>query len=804
MTGPADRTAAARRAGRRRRAWSGSATPTSCSPRCRRRGPDGRVRPRHHRPARAAGRAEPPAAPAGRAGPGCARSAHGLVEHDGEVVLGPRRRARPTTRCCRCAPRPPRPGTACRSRLSPSHHLAARLPAAAGAVAGSGPRGASRPARAAAPPWSPVWEALDLAGLATGWLPEWARRPHRAAAQRRAPAHRRPAPGRDRRAGATGSLRDVDRPDLLLLAALLHDIGKLPGARDHSVAGAPLATGRPSGWGCRRADADVVERLVREHLTLVELATRRDPDDPRTVEALVAAVDGRRRRARPAAGPDRGRRRRPPGRPAWIAWRARLVDDLVERARFALQGDAPRARRPSPVLSEALVASVRSPTAGPQVARQPARRAARRHRGGRRTGPACSPTSPGMLAAHRLAVRSAWSAPSRPPTARRGRRHVVGRRAARRRRRRRRPCCDRPAPARGAATSGARPAGRAATPAYRARARSTVAGLGSCWCQAPRPTRRCSRCAPPDRPGLLHAHRAARWPRSASTSARPTSRRTRARRSTSLYVAEPGGGGLSPPPGRGRDRRPRRRRDPPGRLTHSHPTSRRSARAGRVSGRLRGRSGRWHGPRAAATRSCEARRVFATALRPPDRDLQEPARQGPAVRAGRRRHRPRDPASPCSTPTSRCPSSASSPTTVRERALGAEVSQALNPAQQVVKIVHDELVAVLGGQTRRIRFAKTPPTVIMLAGLQGAGKTTLAGKLARWLRERGPHAAAGRRRPAAAQRRRPAAGRRRAGRRDGLRPGARHRRRRAPALARRPGAGGPGRRPRPARRSTTS
>jgi signal recognition particle subunit SRP54 len=70
---------------------------------------------------------------------------------------------------------------------------------------------------------------------------------------------------------------------------------------------------------------------------------------------------------------------------------------------------------------------------------------------------------------------------------------------------------------------------------------------------------------------------------------------------------------------------------------------------------------------------------------------------------------------------------------VRERALGDEVSKALNPAQQVVQIVNDELTTILGGQQRRIEFAKNPPTVIMLAGLQGAGKTTLAGKLAKWL-----------------------------------------------------------------------
>ncbi|MCW2897999.1 MAG: signal recognition particle protein, partial [Streptosporangiaceae bacterium] len=74
---------------------------------------------------------------------------------------------------------------------------------------------------------------------------------------------------------------------------------------------------------------------------------------------------------------------------------------------------------------------------------------------------------------------------------------------------------------------------------------------------------------------------------------------------------------------------------------------------------------------------------------------------------------------------------------IKERARGAEVSQALNPAQQVVKIVNEELVEILGGETRRIRFAKNPPTVIMLAGLQGAGKTTLAGKLARWLKTEG-------------------------------------------------------------------
>src|SRR4051794_11259754 len=71
---------------------------------------------------------------------------------------------------------------------------------------------------------------------------------------------------------------------------------------------------------------------------------------------------------------------------------------------------------------------------------------------------------------------------------------------------------------------------------------------------------------------------------------------------------------------------------------------------------------------------------------------------------------------------------------VKERARGAEVSQALNPAQQVVKIVNEELIEILGGSARPLQFAKTSPTVVMLAGLQGTGKTTLAGKLGRWLK----------------------------------------------------------------------
>ena len=74
---------------------------------------------------------------------------------------------------------------------------------------------------------------------------------------------------------------------------------------------------------------------------------------------------------------------------------------------------------------------------------------------------------------------------------------------------------------------------------------------------------------------------------------------------------------------------------------------------------------------------------------------------------------------------------------IKERASSEEVSSALNPAQQVIKIVHEELIEILGGEARRIRFAKVPPTVILLAGLQGSGKTTLAAKLGLWLKDQG-------------------------------------------------------------------
>ncbi len=74
---------------------------------------------------------------------------------------------------------------------------------------------------------------------------------------------------------------------------------------------------------------------------------------------------------------------------------------------------------------------------------------------------------------------------------------------------------------------------------------------------------------------------------------------------------------------------------------------------------------------------------------------------------------------------------------VKERAQGAEVAKSLSPAQQVIKIVNEELVATLGGTTGKLTIASKPPTVVMMAGLQGAGKTTAAAKLARLLKQQG-------------------------------------------------------------------
>ncbi len=98
---------------------------------------------------------------------------------------------------------------------------------------------------------------------------------------------------------------------------------------------------------------------------------------------------------------------------------------------------------------------------------------------------------------------------------------------------------------------------------------------------------------------------------------------------------------------------------------------------------------------------------------------------------------------------------------IRVRCVGEELSKSLTPAQQVIKIVHEELITTLGGETMKVTFASKPPTVVLMAGLQGSGKTTTSAKLARWFKQQGRNpllVAADLQRPAAIEQLRTLAG----------------------------------------------
>lgn len=176
-----------------------------------------------------------------------------------------------------------------------------------------------------------VWEQATVAGLVDRWVPAWSAVRSR---PQHDPVHRHTVDRHQVEAviECAPLLDDVERPDLLLVAALLHDLGKAVAGPDHPRAGTDPARRATLALGFPEADADVVARLVEQHLVLADLATTRDPDDPATVAALADAV-GRDRGTlellfaltRADAGSV--------GERAWTPFRARLVTDLVERAR---------------------------------------------------------------------------------------------------------------------------------------------------------------------------------------------------------------------------------------------------------------------------------------------------------------------------------------------------------------------------------------------------------------------------------------------------------------------------------------
>ncbi|MFD0905889.1 ACT domain-containing protein, partial [Actinomadura sediminis] len=250
----------------------------------------------------------------------------------------------------------------------------------------------------AGPAAIPVWEALDQAGLIVRLIPEWEHVRNR---PQRDPIHRFTV---DRHlvecaAGAAALARDVARPDLLLVGALLHDIGKGRGG-DHSAAGAPIARDIAARLGFADTDARVLEAVVRHHLLLPHTATRRDIDDPATiatVTAAVADVPGRERETLELLASLAVADGNATGPAAWNAWKARLVAELARRAAAALSGGTPP---PPPVLGERELALARRDGVGVRVAGTRVTIAALDR-------PGLLWRAAGVLALHRLAVRTA-------------------------------------------------------------------------------------------------------------------------------------------------------------------------------------------------------------------------------------------------------------------------------------------------------------------------------------------------------------------------------------------------------------
>lgn len=180
-----------------------------------------------------------------------------------------------------------------------------------------------------------TWEALDRNGAISAVLPQW--EPIRSRPQRNA-IHTYTV---DRHSietvvRASRLVGRVERPDLLLVAALLHDIGKQEGIGSHSIEGARIASAIARDMGFSSSDVYAISTLVREHLTLGELATRRDPQDPATVAALLAAVNEDAHHLTLLAALSEADARAT-SEAAWTPWRARLIEQLTSSARTVLR-----------------------------------------------------------------------------------------------------------------------------------------------------------------------------------------------------------------------------------------------------------------------------------------------------------------------------------------------------------------------------------------------------------------------------------------------------------------------------------
>ncbi|MFF0447097.1 [protein-PII] uridylyltransferase [Streptomyces sp. NPDC004609] len=342
--------------------------------------------------------------------------AEGVVEQDGEAVLA--RTARPE----RDPVLPLRAAAAAaQAGLTLSPHAVRRLAAA------TRPLPVPWPAEAreefvtllgAGEPTIAVWEALEAEGLVSRLLPDWERvrcRPQRNAVHTwTVDRHLVEAAVQ-----ASALTRRVGRPDLLLVAALLHDIGKgWPG--DHSVAGETIARDTAARIGFDSADAAVVATLVRHHLLLIDTATRRDLDDPATVHSVATRVGtaGTLELLHALTEADA----LATGPAAWSAWRGSLVADLVARVAAVLAGDPagePEPAAPSAEQERLAVEALR--TGGPVLSLrahpeappgEPAPDAAPEPVGVELLiavpdRPGVLPAAAGVLALHRLTVRAA-------------------------------------------------------------------------------------------------------------------------------------------------------------------------------------------------------------------------------------------------------------------------------------------------------------------------------------------------------------------------------------------------------------